>query len=48
LAPTIERQESNSIEKIPKDNFHDELPMKKVAGFLQKVFDETIIIDFKQ
>ena len=47
VKPNIEREESNSIEKIPKDQFNEGLLMKKVAGFLQRVFDETIVLDFK-
>lgn len=47
VRPTIERHESTSVEKIPKDEFSSDLLMEKVCEFLQRVFDETIILDFK-
>ena len=47
VRPNIEKEKSNSIIKIPKDEFDGDLLVEKVAKFLQEVFDETIVIDFK-
>ena len=46
VRPAIEHQESNLIEKIPRDEFNEDLLIEKVGKFLEKVFDETIVLDF--
>ena len=48
IRPNIEKEESHSIEKIPRDEFNRDLLMQKVLDFLGRVFEETIIIDFKR
>lgn len=48
VRPNIEKTESNFFEKIPKDGFNQSLLMQKVSEFLQTVFDETIVLDFKE
>ncbi|MBW1803538.1 MAG: hypothetical protein JRJ85_22770 [Deltaproteobacteria bacterium] len=47
INPNMEREENNYIEKIPKNDFSEVRLMDKVSKFLQKVFDETIILDYK-
>lgn len=47
VRPNIEKIESNFVEKIPKDDFNQNLLMQKVSEFLQTVFDDTIVLDFK-
>jgi hypothetical protein len=47
IRPNIDKEESDAIKKIPKDQFNGSLLMKIVAQFLEQVFDETIILDFE-
>lgn len=47
VRPNIEKKESNFVDKIPKDDFNQKLLMQKVSEFLQSVFDDTIVLDFK-
>jgi hypothetical protein len=46
IRPAIEHQESNFIEKIPRDEFNEDLLIEKVGIFLEKAFNETIALDF--
>jgi len=47
VRPSIEILETTSVEKIPKDEFSSDSVMEKVCEFLERIFDETIIMDFK-
>ena len=47
IKPNIEKQESSSFEKIPKDFFNEDILNQKISDFLRSVFDETIVLDFK-
>jgi len=47
INPNVEGQENTLIEKIPKDELNEDLLIEKISEFLKKVFDETIILDFK-
>jgi hypothetical protein len=47
IRPNIEKQESRSFEKIPKDFFNEDILIQKVSDFLRCVFDETLVLDFK-
>ena len=47
INPNVEGQENTLIEKIPKDEFNEDVLIEKIGEFLKKVFDETIILDFK-
>ena len=47
VRPNIEGEEKSSLDKIPKDTFNERQLMEKVVEFLQMVFDETIVLDFK-
>lgn len=46
VRPNIDGGEKGSIDKIPKESFNEDLLMEKIIEFLQKVFDETILLDF--
>ena len=48
INPNIEGQENTLIEKISKDEFDENLLVEKISKFLKKVFDETIVLDFKE
>ena len=47
VRPNIEILETTSVEKIPKDEFSSDLLMEKICEFLERIFDETIILDYK-
>jgi hypothetical protein len=46
VRPNIERQEHHDVEKINANEFNEDKLIQKVTDFLEKVFDETIILDF--
>ena len=46
VRPKIEFREHHGIEQINPSEFNEDLLMGKVTLFLEKVFDETIILDF--
>jgi len=48
INPKVENLESALIEKIPRQQFNEDLMMSKIAEFLEKVFDKTIVLDFRQ
>ena len=48
INPNIEGQENTLIEKISKDEFDENLLVEKISEFLKNVFDETIVLDFKE
>jgi uncharacterized protein YaaR (DUF327 family) len=48
INPNVERVESALIEKIPRQQFNEDLLIQKIAVFIEKVFNETIILDFRQ
>ncbi len=47
LRPNIETEKSRFFEKIPRNQFNEDLLMEKIEGFIEKVFEETIILDFR-
>ncbi len=47
INPNIEGQDNTVIEKISKDKFDENLLVEKISEFLKNVFDETIVLDFK-
>lgn len=48
INPKVENLESAPIEKIPRQQFNEDLMESKIAEFLEKVFDKTIVLDFRQ
>jgi len=48
INPKVENLESALIEKIPRQQFNEEVMESKIAEFLEKVFDKTIVLDFRQ
>jgi hypothetical protein len=48
IRPIIDELESNKIEKIPRNEFTEPRLMNAIGEFLEKVFSETIILDFKR
>lgn len=47
IRPIIDELERNKIEKIPRSEFTETRLLEAVAKFLEKVFNETIVLDFK-
>jgi hypothetical protein len=48
INPGIGNEEGKVIEKIAIDEFTQNLFMQKVAEFIEKVFEETIILDYRE
>jgi len=48
INPKVEPLESALIEKIPSQQFNEDLMESKIAQFLKKVFDNPIVLDFRQ
>jgi len=48
INPNVEKTERPSIEKIPRQQFNQDLMIRKVGEFLEKAFIETIVLDFRQ
>ena len=48
INPNVEKGERSSIEKIPRRQFNEEVMIRKISEFLERVFSETIILDFRQ
>ena len=48
INPNLEKGERSSIEKIPRRQFNEEIMMQKIGEFLESVFNETILLDFRQ
>lgn len=47
INPNVEKAESALIEKIPRRQFDEDLMIRKIGEFLEKVFNETILLDFR-
>jgi hypothetical protein len=47
IRPTIDELESNKIEKIPRNEFTEARLLEAIGEFLEKAFNETIVLDFK-
>jgi len=47
INPSVEEADRLSIEKIPRHHFNEEIMIREVGGFLQKVFSQTILLDFR-
>ena len=48
INPNVEKVDNTMMEKIPREQFNEELLVRKIGEFMQKVFTETIILDFRQ
>ena len=48
INPNLEKGERSSIEKIPRRQFNEEIMMQKIGDFLETIFNETILLDFRQ
>jgi hypothetical protein len=48
INPNVEKAERPSIEKIPRQQFNQDLMIRKFGEFLERVFNETIVLDFRQ
>jgi len=48
INPNVEKGERASIEKIPRRQFNEEVMIRKIGEFLERAFNETIILDFRQ
>jgi hypothetical protein len=48
INPNVEKAESALIEKIPRREFNEDLLIRKIGEFLERVFSETIFLDFRQ
>lgn len=46
--PNVEKAERASIERIPRHQFNEEVMVRKIGEFLERVFNETIVLDFRQ
>jgi hypothetical protein len=47
ISPNVERAERALIEKIPRQQFDEDLMIRRIGEFLAKVFNETILVDFR-
>jgi hypothetical protein len=47
INPNVEKTEGALIEKIPRQQFDEDLMIRKIGEFLEKVFNETILLDFR-
>jgi hypothetical protein len=48
IRPVIDKWESGKLEKIPRDEFTETRLLEQIKIFLEKVFNETIVVDFKK
>ncbi len=48
INPNVEKVDNTMMEKIAREQFNEELLIRKVSEFIKKVFTETIILDFRQ
>lgn len=48
IRPVIDKLESSTMEKIPRNEFSETLLMEQVNSFIEKVFNETISVDFNK
>jgi hypothetical protein len=48
IRPVIDKIESSNVEKIPRKEFSEKRLMEQVESFIEKVFNETISIDFNK
>jgi len=46
--PRVEKTEASPVEKIPRQQFDEDIMIQKVGVFLERVFNETILLDFRQ
>jgi hypothetical protein len=47
INPNVEKREGALMEKIPRQQFDADLMIRKIGEFLEKVFNETILLDFR-
>lgn len=48
IRPVIDKSESSIVEKIPRNEFSEELLLEGIKSFIGKVFNETISMDFNK
>ncbi len=48
IRPIIDKWENSKLDKFPRDEFTETRFMEQMKSFLAKVFNETIIVDFKK
>ena len=48
INPNVEKLESTLIDKVSWQEFNEELLIHKIDQFIEKVFNETIILDFQR
>jgi hypothetical protein len=48
LRPVIDRLEGSTLEKIPRNEFSETLLLEQINTFIEKVFNETISVDFNK
>jgi hypothetical protein len=47
INPNVEKAEGALMEKIPRQQFDEDLMIRRIGEFLAKVFNETILVDFR-
>ena len=47
INPNVVAKENVAVEMIPRQQFNEDLMLEKILEFLERVFDETIILDFR-
>jgi len=48
INPNVEKLENPVVQKIPRQQFNEDLLIRKMGEFIEKVFNETIILDFRE
>ena len=48
VRPVIDKLESSNVEKIPRNDFTEKVFQERVKLFIEKVFNETISMDFNR
>jgi hypothetical protein len=48
IRPVIDKAESSNVEKVPRNNFTEKVLLENVRLFIEKVFNETILLDFNK
>lgn len=48
IRPVIDKLESSNVEKFPRNEFSETLLLKLIESFIEKVFNESISIDFNK
>lgn len=48
IRPVIDKLESSTMKKIPRNDFSEERLLKMIKSFIRNVFNETISVDFNR